>query len=95
MSWFLGVNLDSENRFLFSVIRGIWIRIAQIELGLGGRIPSIHDGSGKIARRAGVPSGEARRVILRELEIWVILGPEKSVQHFQCDPQNLNQNRSD
>ena len=34
----------------------------------------------KVARRAGVPSGEARRVILVELTFWLILEIKKSIQ---------------
>ena len=48
-----------------------------------------------MARRAGVPSGEARRVILRGLELWVSLEAEKSVQKCQCDTQILDQISSD
>ena len=48
-------------------------------------------GKNHMARRAGVPSGEARRVILRELEMWLILEAGKSIQKCQCDTQNLDQ----
>ena len=34
----------------------------------------------------GSPSGVARRVILRELEIWLILEPRKLIHQGQCDP---------
>ena len=48
-------------------------------LGVLGLIPVPgHPEFPGMARRAGVPSGEARRVILRELEIRLILGPRKS-----------------
>ena len=33
----------------------------------------------------GSPSGVARRVILRELEIWLILEPRKLIHQGQCD----------
>ena len=39
----------------------------------------------------GYPLGEARRVILRELDISLNLDPGKSVQNCQCAPRNLDQ----
>ena len=36
----------------------------------------------------GTPSGVARRVILRELEIWLILELGKLIHQGQCDTVN-------